>query len=76
MIIDNELFWKEVRLLAINNYGNWTNETEARDRIDQAVEDVFESLKDSIETVGYKATDYNSILKEMRENYESEVNND
>lgn len=39
-VVDNDWFWQEVWLRAVNNYGPWNNKSQARARIIQSIYDV------------------------------------
>ena len=64
MIIDKEMFWKEVSLIAQNNYGNWSDEEQARSFVVDAINEVFNNLM-----VDYSSDfeEIEPIVKEMQE---------
>ena len=70
MIISKEDFWQEVRLLALNNYGNWQTKEEASSIIHQAINDVIQNLKDEImglKTYTHFKTELLNDMLEMNE---------
>ncbi len=46
-MVDQRLFWQEVKLLAKNNYGPWCDRREAEALIDRAISEVCSNIADS-----------------------------
>ena len=68
MLLNKENFWHEVRLLAMNNFGNWTTREEARERVDLALEAAYEAIKHEL-----GGLELNNIVDDMMEGLEETI---
>ena len=66
MLLSKADFWHEVRLLATNNYGSWSNKEEAKQKIDQAVDEVISNLREELKSTK-SITRYTNLLNYMME---------